>query len=212
MPARVSSSLQVSDNPFTFLRPKLLSHKGRHQVVLSVAQDAESGEETPCVVKFFSPNARHAFQRELSVYSYEGTEDARPQKLWSGAWPSSEYLEFLRNLPSVLRKSDGQVYALVLTYVESIDSLAPSQPTELQKHAVKAALLSLRRLHSVGIVHGDISVENLLLQQNGHNLEATWIDFSSSSVQASMAMIEQEWEQAITYFSQLVCLAHRDRC
>ena len=202
MPARASTS--PSRDPFTFQRPKLLSHKAGHQVVLSVAQNGQDGNTTPCVLKFFSPKCRAAFERELSVYNYEEIEEARPQKLWSGTWPSSKYTEFLSNLPSILRQSDSRVYTLVLGYVEGIEAFVPSQPIELQKHAVKAALLSLRKFHSAGIVHGDVSVGNLLLQRSGDKLEAIWIDFSSSIVKASTAMAEYEWEQAVAYFSHLV--------
>lgn len=206
MPTRdVSSS--VSDEPFTFLRPKLLSHKPQRQVVLAEANNVEGGTAPPCILKLFSPKAIVAFERELSVYSSDGAQEVRPQKLWSGSWKSSKYLEFLRgNLPSILRKSDPQVYVLVLSYVESIDALPPSQSTDLQIHAVKAALHSLRVLHSAGIVHGDVSCDNLLLQQDDNQFFALWIDFSSSSVNSSVASAEHEWQKAVAYFSRLVHL------
>ena len=190
MPGRVSAN--ASHDPFTFQRPKLLSHKAGHQVALSLARNDEAGGgPTPCILKFFSPKCRTAFERELSIYSCEEIEESRPQKLWSGTWASSKYSEFIGNLPSILRKSDSLVYILVLSYVEGFEAFIPSQPIELQKHAVKAALLSLQKFHSAGIIHGDVSVDNLLLQNNGDRLEAIWIDFSSSIVNASTAMARQ---------------------
>ena len=202
MPMRVSTS--ACHDPFTYQRPKLLSHRAGHQVVLSVAQNPEVGDATPCVLKFFSPKCRDAFERELSIYDYREIEEARPQKLWSGIWPSSKYSEFLSKLPSISRQSGSRVHTLVLSYVEGIEAFVPSQPMEFQKYAAKAALLSLRKFHSAGIVHGDVSVDNLLLQKSEDKLEAIWIDFSSSIVKASKAMVEHEWEQAVTYFSHLV--------
>lgn len=204
MPEHVSGS--GFDGPLTFLRPKLLSHKPSCQVVISKAKnDGQSGTATPCVLKFFSPKALAAYEKELSVYRSEGARNVRPQKLWSGSWVSSKYLEFLGgNLPSILRKSDSQVYALILSYIEGVDVLSQSHPAELQIHAVKAALHSLRILHSARIVHGDVSLENLLLQHDGDKLHAFWIDFSASSVNAKAAAADHEWQQAVAYFSHLV--------
>jgi len=215
MPECVSTS--ASHDPFTFRRPKLFSHKAGRQVAVSLARNDEAeGDPTPCILKFFSPKCRTAFERELSIYNCEEIEESRPQKLWSGTWASSKYSEFIGNLPSILRKSDSLVYILVLSYVEGFEAFIPSQPIELQKHAVKAALLSLQKFHSAGIIHGDVSVDNLLLQNNGDRLEAIWIDFSSSIVNASAAMTRHEWEQAVTYFSDLVNelneLANTDSC
>ena len=197
------------DQPFRFSKPKLVSQKVQSQVILCDAFDVQRNIEIPCILKFFPPGANTAYERELAVYSAveSSTElqESVPLSLWSGTWSAAKYFDFLgHSLPKSLRKNDGQISVIGLPYIHSVDSIS-NGPEDLRLFLAKSALHSLRRLHANRITHGDVSVSNVLIEREddvGYSLY--WIDFSSSTVEASTRSIIYEWEKALEYFSDLV--------
>lgn len=195
---------------FRFTNPKLVSQKAKSQVVYCDAFNVKAQKETPCILKFFSSSAVSAYQREVAVYSsVTGSAELQqivPSMMCSGAVTAAKYRNFLgKNLPtSLLRKSDRQVFVIVLSYIHNTNSISDA-PEGLRLFLVRAALRSLCHLHAARITHGDVSVNNLLIHRaNGFGYSPYWIDFSSSSVEASPASISHEWEKAVEYFSDLV--------
>jgi RIO-like serine/threonine protein kinase len=129
-----------------------------------------------------------------------------PTQLAAGAWDITRYQAFLGGkFPSTLRRHETGVNVIVLSYIDSFDAFSHTESSEARLKGVKAALRSLRALHEIGILHGDISAENTLVQRRGDVYAATWIDFSSSIVKPSPARVASEWRDAIDYFSILVC-------
>lgn len=203
----VVQSLQVE--PFEFLLPRLLSHKPRSQVVLCDYISDESSPFSECVVKVFPPKGRVAYEKELSAYSVLEKEhkSISPRNIWSGNWSAERYQEFLGGmLPSVLRRAETEVSVIALSFVKGSNVFSPRLPTETRIAAVKSALRSLRSLHRIGIVHGDISTENVIIRSAGDHFFAFWIDFSSCNISASKKAMLHEWEKANKYFSQTVRL------
>lgn len=196
--------------PFRFSNPKVVSQKVQSQVVLCDAFDVHRGTYMFCVLKFFPPKAKSAYERELAVYSAVARsaelQESVPLKLWSGIWTASKYREFIgKNLTKALiRKSDRQISVIALPYINNTDSFS-NVSNGLRLFLAKAALYSLRRLHANRITHGDVSACNLLIQrENRCGYTPYWIDFSSSTVGASIASITHEWQKAVEYFSDLV--------
>jgi RIO-like serine/threonine protein kinase len=192
----------------SFISPKLLSHKPHSQVILCSVRSAAENTKTQCVLKFFPPKANAAFRQELLVYSKattsESLQEIIPEKLWSESWTASRYHKFLANLPSVLAKSDRKVDVLAISYIEDSDALIESEPPELHIYAAKAALRALQELHENKIVHGDVSVDNLLVQREFDQYFAYWVDFSQSRLNAKQRDITYEWQKAVDYFADLV--------
>jgi serine/threonine protein kinase len=208
-----SSSSSRDLESLIFGRPKLLSHKSQSQVILCDFHSGERIETSSCILKIFPPKSSVAYEKELSIYTHLGTqnsnadavEEITPTKFWSGVWSAERYQEFLGGrLPTVLRRTDTQVDVLVLSYVENICALSSDETSEVRLHAANAALRSLQALHSNEIVHGDISVDNVLFQRNGNRYDALWIDFSASVINASRNSISREWKKAVDYFAHMV--------
>jgi hypothetical protein len=197
---------------FTYTNPRLLSHKPKSQVIQCDYTD-KTGSHQPCIVKLFSPRARVAFENEVALYSMEKVQKTRvvPSKIWSGLWTVDEYQALLGGkLPSMLRRPENQVKVLVLSFIEDALSLSHMKSPYLLP-AVEAALFALRRLHRVGVVHGDPSADNVLMHAREEQNFATWVDFSSSVAAASDADIDLEWRKAIEYYSQRVYPFRRAR-
>jgi tRNA A-37 threonylcarbamoyl transferase component Bud32 len=93
--------------------------------------------------------------------------------------------------------------------LEFVDATSLSSMRVSEKIAV-AALSSLAALHSVGIVHGDISTTNIFLVQGDETSpEIVWMDFSSSWTEASPNQISWEMERAREYFAiWVLCVIH----
>jgi len=92
----------------------------------------------------------------------------------------------------------------MLAYLPCTEELALLPPGLRQHRAVRAAIAALDGLHSLHIVHGDISERNVLLLNRGANYIAYWVDLSSSIIDASTVLIRDEREEALDYFSSLV--------
>ena len=147
-----------------------------------------------------------AFENEVALYSMEKIQKTGvvPSKIWSGSWTVEEYQAVLGGkLPSMLRRPENLVRVLVLSFIENATPLSHIKTPYLLP-AVEAALFALRRLHRVGVVHGDPSADNVLMHGGEEQNLATWIDFSSSIASASDADIDFEWTKAIEYYSQRV--------
>lgn len=201
-----------------FLKPRLLSHKQHSQVLLceTYFPAADDDLQTPCIAKIFPPKSKPNYDKELAVYTHDTgsaglSGSARPRLLDSGTWSKSRYKGVLGGkLPSVLKRSDTLVFVIVLEYLESEDLLATDQPSEVRLRAAKGALRYLRVLHTEGILHGDVSVDNVLFRKIGNTgYEPFWIDYSAAVVQASEALIGREWKKSIGYFARLVTSSRR---
>ena len=206
----VQKSDEDSSTPFRFSNPKLVSQKVHSQVFVCDAFDVEDQSEILCILKFFSPKAVAAYERELAAYSFVEAftelQEVVPLKLWSGNWVGTQYHEFLgKNLPtSLIRKSDRFVSIIALSYIHNAVNIS-NAPEGLRIFLVKAALHSLRRLHAARITHGDVSVQNLLIQrEESSGYSVYWIDFSASTIEASPESISHEWTKALEYFSDFV--------
>lgn len=191
--------------PPSLSKPRLISHKPRTQVLQCDYTD-ESGQACTCIVKLFSPRAKVGFGRERDVYWLGNVQKGNitASALWSGLWTSTQYQSFLGgNLPSMLRRTEHQVRVLVLSSISN-STLLRNVGLSSRLAAVKASLQSLRALHDVGIVHGDPSADNVLIQMCGDRLTATWIDFSASVIKPSEFDVSHELQKATEYFAQFV--------
>jgi serine/threonine protein kinase len=199
----------TTEGPFLFLRPSLISHTAQSQVIECEAHDKSHGDRQGCILKFFSPRAESALKQELAVYTkVKGDEELGgfvPRLLWSGTWPSQSYRSFIGRFPSLLRKSDRSVRLIAIELIiNAIQNFPASEPPELHVYAIKTALHALQLLHSNGIVHGDISVDNIIFRREAEFYDAFWIDFSSAIIDASPEDVAYEWQKAVQYFSHLV--------
>jgi serine/threonine protein kinase len=191
-----------------YLKPRLLSQNSKTQVILCDTFEGDIRNINPCVLKLFHPSVKALYANELAVYELRSSipdlVDIVPERLWSGRWSAGRYREFIGNgFPNLLRKSDKHILVLAIEYIEDVGPLHVL-PEDLRSYIVKAALHSLRALHTAGILHGDVSNQNMLVTKTDERYEIEWIDFGASSTAASPDLIALEWENAINYFSDLV--------
>jgi len=92
------------------------------------------------------------------------------------------------------------VYVIMLEHIEAIPLSSITPTMEL----IKGALSSLSELHGLGIVHGDISMDNILVIKESGGLEVMLIDYSSSWLDASQEQEDWEFLRAAEYFAHLV--------
>lgn len=197
--------------PFTYLKRKLLSQKSKSQVILCDFFESDPRNINQCVLKLYHPSNEAAYINELIVYDLRSSNpeliEIVPERLWTGAWNARTYRKFIgEDFPSLLRKWERRDKAVLVHVIEYIEDVGPlhALPEDLQPFIVKAALHSLRALHKAGIAHGDVSNQNMLVTKNNDSYGIEWIDFGASSPTASPALIALEWENAVSYFSDLV--------
>jgi hypothetical protein len=220
--------------PFLYSDPKLLRHKSTQQVLLcnyisnqleglltsnivdplppvaDAIQRAPSSSATgKCILKVFSSKTRNVYEHEHKAYDLAtGSRDKlKPvvDCLWSGPWTSNFYDQLIDNqLPSIVQPGNTHVHVIMLSYIEDVKHLSSIPPILRQQDAIRAALLALRSLHSLKIVHGDVQEKNILLVPRRAGYKAYWVDLSSSRSNASHRSLSREWNQAIEYFAELV--------
>lgn len=193
--------------PFVLSNPRLLSNKVRSQVFSCDYTRVEDTTRSACIVKLYSSRHTAAYERELAIYNLVRDFDAPPipSKLWSGVWDGVRYREFLGGQFPSLGRGEVRVKVIVLAYTEDFDVFRREDlPEAVQQQAAKAALLALRKLHTLGIVHGDISRNNILIHGKTPHYDATLVDFASSVANASQDAMSHEWDKAVEYFTDLV--------
>jgi RIO-like serine/threonine protein kinase len=189
-----------------FSRPKLLS-LGQHSQVIRVNYKLpwDKGSPDDCVLKIFLPRSRVAFEKEKEVYCFLETtpirfEYARP--IGYGEWTPAKYLKTIGKgiapLPSAT--SQASIRVLLLRYVDGtlLHNIASSSVI------AASALSNLAGLHERGIVHGDISSDNILVSEEDDALKVFWLDFSSSWANASLKQVTWEMEKAAEFFEEWV--------
>jgi len=203
---------------FQFYDPKLISHQSKQQVILcTYDSNPATGNPSQCILKFFSPKRRAAWKNEEAAYSVVRDADLEivplPRLLWSGIWTETYYNQLIRvKLPSVLGRNETSVHVIMLSYIDETQTITRQPTIAQQKLAVKAAMLALRCLHTLKIIQGNVSEENVLLVKKDATYLAYWIDLSSCTIGASERALSREWREAIEYFSQLVLTIAPERC
>lgn len=197
--------MKTIDEQWIFSQPQLLKVSSRSQVVrfkykLSKKATNKSGRD--CVLKFFPEPSRPLFDREVNAYDTLdkiGNSADYVNPIAAGVWSCTKYLKALGQGILPLTVSDNEVSVLMLDFYDA----PPLSSRRLTKPLAIAILKSLEELHSVGIVHGDISLENILLldEKPPHLM---WLDFSSSWTDASNSQKNWERDRALTYVSKWV--------
>jgi serine/threonine protein kinase len=102
--------------------------------------------------------------KELTIL-YDVSEEKVTAELYGcKCWPDSVSLYF-ENLKSSLRSQEFKDYAKNLSYPQFL-------------HTVSTLFKSLDKIHEMGIIHGDMSADNIMLRESSNSL---WpIDFSIS--------------------------------
>ena len=194
------------DDRFLFSHPEVLSSSRNSQVILLKSR-LPRGQPFDSIVKCFPSRARVEYEKEISVYTVLTENDvsfkyAKP--IGYGQWSSQKYVKILGKKHSSLldEGSDDIISVLMLEFLEEAVPLSDStniiaQEPDSGLFIATSALSSLAKLHSLGIVHGDISTSNVLLCES----DSLWIDFSSSWINAPSNQIAWEWDRAVEYFS-----------
>lgn len=193
------------DEKATFTRPRFLTSGFHSQVILCNCRLSGRSADKPitCVLKFFPSRFQLCFEKEIHAYRRlleSNTTLKYPKPYGYAEWPTAKYIKTIgRNIVPLIG-ADNNVFVLILQYVEVGDTSSSSISLEL----AVAAMESLNLLHKEKIVHGDISIDNILAIENETTADITWLDFSCSWTDASMKQIQWEWDKAAEYFAKLV--------
>jgi serine/threonine protein kinase len=203
------------DPRLLFSRPIWLSSAPTHQVIRFTARFPRSAkkqaETVDCVLKLFTSAARTSYDKEVAVYARLNEIDSkipRPKLLGCAEWSREKYAKTVgKGIPLLPAgtKFDSLVFVLMLEFLERSQPISTIATIPLD--LAKSALSHLDQLHSLAIVHGDISLSNILIissDQADEPFNTAWVDFSSSWTDASSKQILWEHERAIEYFSQWV--------
>ena len=203
--------MELLDDRAVFTRPRVLSTTPHSQVVRFAVQIPPSREKSKesfeCVLKFFTIDSQVSYKKELAAYAAlaeQGISDC-PSALGHAEWSSEKYLKTLGKRPKALidSKYESMIFVIMLQHVHG--SVPLSSIANISPEIAKATLLSLSHLHAAGIVHGDISLDNILVTEGkDKTFKLTWIDFSCSWTNASQKQIEWETEIAAMYVAQWV--------
>jgi serine/threonine protein kinase len=210
--------MEAIDGRIVFTRQRLLSSSPRTQVIrcnYSIPNGRPRGRKPAaplpeCVLKVFPSRFRISYDKEIATYTRLVGSDSTvqyPKPLGYGQWTTEKYAKTIaQGIRSTLTYGDNStIFVLMLEFVEatSLSSMRVSEEIAM------AALSSLAALHSVGIVHGDISTTNIFLVGDETSPEIVWMDFSSSWTEASPNQISWEMERAREYFAIWVwCVIH----
>jgi serine/threonine protein kinase len=209
---RFGSAHQRDMNPIddkaTFTRPRFVSSGFHSQVILCNTRLSGRSADKPitCVLKCFPGRFQLFFENEIQAYKrllQSKTSLKYPKPLGFAEWPTAKYIKTIGRTiePLVDVDTESSIFVLVLQYVETLDVSSGSITIEV----AVAAMESLNMLHNEGIVHGDISILNILTFENdAGETEVMWIDFSCSWIDASAKQIELEWRRGTEYFAKLV--------
>jgi RIO-like serine/threonine protein kinase len=162
-----------------------------------------------CVLKIFTQRFVARFDREVEIYAElaaANTSLQYPAPLGSSQWSLDKYKKVLGRLASseIENSGDSDVFVFMLEYVD-----APNLSTiELTPEIAKACILELKKLHKLGIVHGDVSADNILYLKTEASFKVVWLDFASSWTSASSGMLAAESKRAALYFARMVMNAN----
>jgi serine/threonine protein kinase len=166
-----------------------------------------SAQPESCVLKFFALKSRAAYDKEVAVYWWLHNS-GRTMKNYSrllgyDQWMAAKYVKTIgRGIKSILSKNpDPHIYVLML---KDIENSSPMSSVTITPAIAAAALTNLAILHETGVVHGDISTDNILVLEEEESVRVFWIDFSSSCTNASSIQTAWEMDRAAEYFSQWV--------
>jgi RIO-like serine/threonine protein kinase len=149
---------------------------------------------------------RGDYEKELQTYDllYQATttfEFAKP--IGYAEWSAAKYAKIIgKGIRSILDPNDTTIFVLLLKYVAA----KPLSEISASPEIAAEALNMLARLHELGVVHGDISRDNILVMdsQDGKTPTVVWIDFAASWRFASLQQVAWEMELAADYFEQWV--------
>lgn len=196
--------MEVIDDRVLFSRPRLLSTGIHGQVVHSEYRVSQISRPKNCVLKFFPARFKACFDREKVIYQQlldSNTAVQYVKPLGIAEWPSAKYLKTIgRRITPIKNGTSSTVYVLMLEYEKS--SSLSSVPMSLP--LAKSSIACLNMLHQLGIIHGDISTDNVLVVERDGLMDVLWIDFSCSWGDASPGQIALEARRAAEYFALLV--------
>jgi serine/threonine protein kinase len=194
------------DDRLIFSGPHLVRNGAYSQSVRCQYRLSRKGAEPPslCILNFFPPQFRSSFEREVAIYrtiSEASTTLKHLKYVGYGEWSFSKYKKTIgRNTPALDKSSPtSTVYVLMLDYIEGV-ALSSISPTVA---LVKAVLSSLLELHQLGIVHGNVCTDNVLIVDE-QKIEVMLIDYSSSWFDASTEQKGWEFQNVVEYFARLV--------
>lgn len=202
----ISGIMEVIDDRVLFSRPRLLSTGIHGQVIrceYRVSRKTTS-KNANCVLKFFPPRFKTCFDRERAIYQQlldSNTSLQYVKPLGFAEWPSAKYLKTIgRGITAIENGTSSTVHVLMLEYEES----SPLSSVPISLALAKSSIACLNMLHQLGIVHGDISTDNILVVERNGLTDVVWIDFSGSWSDASPNQIALEARRAAEYFAHLV--------
>ena len=202
----VSFSMEKLDARFIFSNPILLKQGDRSQVLVCDYRPPRRTNESSkqCVLKFFPERFHLNFEKEVATYHFLLKAEHKSRlvnPLGYDKWPRGKYIKTIgRNIkPFAAEGADQCVDVLMLEYVPA--GTQESQSTKIPLTRAASAMTALKDLHNLGVVHGDVSIDNILAPDEE---TVMWIDFSNSWLDASKQQLNWEWVWAAEYFSNLV--------
>ena len=167
-----------------FSCPRPLSHGQECEVWRASARwpgNPKPGND--CVLKFFSRRARTLYLKELDAYDHLKKTCAPfrfPTPFGYDEWMQAKYVKFYGRAGNHHLKADPEAMIDVLMWEYIPHSTRLSELVPIPVNIAKRALSRLLELHSVNIMHGNVSLSNALLLVDHDSSNVLWIDFTYS--------------------------------
>ena len=200
--------MQKLNDQLTFTHIQLLHTSNRNQIVR--CNYKKGRKVNSCVLKLFPTKFRLSFEQERETYNKlldANTNLLYPLPLGYTKWSVAKYEEVIGStIGSILDgtpSNDSGVYVLMLHFIENakqLDKVYPSLQLAIE------IIASLDNLHRIRIVHGDLSLSNILLIKESLTDvgKIMFLDFASSWTNASRKQLEWETKNAVEFFAAWV--------
>jgi len=174
------AKLFPSINPSSIRAVEFLE-KGGHSTVFRVELTCHDGSTVPAIMKAFSNEFTEELRSEIAAYKIfyrENVGDFVPRLYAYKEWTQREWR---KNFPSIrLERESGEevrggITTFFLEYIADAEFVSPENVSTM---IAAKALVALESIHKLGILHGDIKIDNLLIVPSTGRV--VWIDFSSS--------------------------------
>ena len=116
----------------------------------------------------------------------------------------AKYVKFCGRACNHHLKADPEAMIDVLMWEYIPHSTRLSELVPMPVNIAKRALSRLSELHSVNIMHGNVSLSNALLLVDHDSSNVLWIDFPCSWTEASTVQCNREYGQAAELFAAVV--------
>ena len=186
--SQVPDFAKIPDNAI-LTNPEFFARGGHSHVYLVTVWYQERSRA--CVIKIFDSRHKNEYLAEIEAYRYLAHLNVMKEGIVPAVFAVDKWSR--KDLKRVLRDAEyegGLTFPVRVILMEFIAGSEQVEEDNITVDIAITALRGLRRIHFVGVLHGDIAGRNILLAPGGR---VVWIDFSIASCRVGV------YQRAIEY-------------